>query len=201
MRLFQGTGGVLEIFGRLLGERADALTRVAVASPDAVLPSFGEAALRSKAPTPANLGNAPCRRITVGPKTCQPPGQRLARLRQPRARHDIVAMNHLARNPVLPRARRPAPPRQQHPLRPLVPGGGPAVLRRLRPDPQRRRRHAPPRGRTQSPRQGPPDPDRATARRCRFPGEGGSDVAELEPHAREAQIRVDRISAPVGTVA
>jgi len=36
MRLFQGTGGGLEIFGWLWGERADALTGVTVASPDAV---------------------------------------------------------------------------------------------------------------------------------------------------------------------
>jgi hypothetical protein len=55
MRLFRGTGGGLEIFGRSWGERADALTCVAVASLDAVPRCSAESPLRFKTPTPASL--------------------------------------------------------------------------------------------------------------------------------------------------
>ena len=56
MRLFQGTGGGLEIFGRLWGERADALTCVATRCG---APIFRQVTLRFEAPTLVSLGTSP----------------------------------------------------------------------------------------------------------------------------------------------
>ncbi len=70
-------------------------------------------------------------------------------------RHDVLAMNQLARALYAPGACRPAPAGEHHPLRVPESRGGRAVLRRLRPDHPRCGRDAAPRGGSQPARRGP----------------------------------------------